>query len=175
MSISKKIIVSLSLLAIIGGISIAVISVSANGKLIDTQAFAFIQNNDLNGYKTYMLNEATNKIKNIDQSRFDEIKKKYTNAKPLMDLQTKYETQLTTFATSKDQASYVSTYKQYVKEAAAFETKPKTLSEDQMNKMAMESYEKSVKDIAAGRKINISRLNKHRGGHYRNKPEIEIK
>jgi hypothetical protein len=166
MSISKKIIVSLSLLAIIGGISIAVISVSANGKILDSQAFAFIQNGDLNGYKTYMINEQTAPINDIDQARFDMIKTKYTAAKPLMDLQTKYESQLTIFATSKDQASYVSTFKQYQKEALAIgaKYKGKATTEEQLNKKAMNSYEKSVKDLAEGRQINISRFNNHGGG-----------
>jgi hypothetical protein len=164
MSISKKIIVSLSLLAMIGGISIAVISVSANGKVIDSQAFAFIQNGDLNGYKTYMLEEQNTRIGNIDQAKFDKIREKYFAAKPLMDLQTKYEAQLTIFAISKDQASYVSTFKQYLKEVAAIEKRNKSPTEDQMNKMAMKSYEKSLEDLAEGRKISISRFHGHRGG-----------
>jgi hypothetical protein len=166
MSISKKIIVSLSLLAMIGGIFIAVISVSANGKVMDSQAFAFIQNGDLNGYKTFMLNEQTARINNIDQAKFDKIRERYSAAKPFMDLQTKYEAQLTIFATSKDQASYVSTFKQYLREISAVETKWKNnlMTEDQMNKTAMNSYEKSIKDLEEGKKINISRFNGHRGG-----------
>jgi hypothetical protein len=167
MSISKKIIFSLSLLAFIGGISIAVISVSANGKLINSQAFTFIQNSDLSGYKTFMINEETARIQNIDQAQFDKIKAKYEKAKPLMELQTKYEALLTPFATSKDQASYVSTFKQYIKEAESLPTKPKSkkiLSENDINKAAMKSYDKAVKDLSEGRKVNIAEFGKNRDG-----------
>jgi hypothetical protein len=173
MSISKKIIVSLSLLAVIGGISIAIISVSANGKLVDTQAFAFIQNNDLNAYKTYTLNEQATRINNIDQARFDKIKKKYINAKPLMELQTKYEALLTPLATNKDQTGFANTYREYINESQKLMPKKMSdkLTPEKQNQMIERAYQKAVKDLASGNQINLSRYS---GRHFGTKHMEEM-
>ena len=200
MSISKKIVVSLSFLAIIGGISIAIISVSANGKLFNSQAVAFIQNGDLKGYKTYLINEQTVRINNINQEKFDKIKARYEAAKPLMDLQTKYQPQLKVLATSKDESGFVALFKQYQEEAKpllqdrqeanllqegsfgkdknSFKRNRHshmidfTPTEDQKNQKASNEYQRALRDIATGREYNLGRHFEGRG-YGRMKPEIQ--
>ena len=200
MSISKKIVVSLSFLAIVGGISIAIISVSANGKLFNSQAVAFIQNGDLNGYKTYLINEQTVKINNINQEKFDKIKARYEAAKPLMDLQTKYQSQLKVLATNKDEAGFFGLFKQYQEEAKplikarqsanlsqdnsfskdvnSFKRNRHsdminfTPTEDQKNQKASNEYQRALRDIAAGREYNLGRHFEGRGHEMMN-PEIQ--
>lgn len=189
MSISKKIVVSLSFLAIIGGISIAIISVSANGRMFNSQAVAFIQNGDLGGYKTYLINEQTNRINNIDQVQFDQIRSRYKAAKPLMDLQTKYEPQLKDLATNKDETGFISLFKQYKEEAKPLmetrkeffnseihgfkgryrnnkmkvDTMNLTPTQDEKDQHAKNEYQRALRDIAAGRQYNLGRNFEGRG------------
>jgi hypothetical protein len=190
MSISKKIVVSLSFLAIIGGISIAIISVSANGKMFGSQAVAFIQNGDLGGYKTYLINEQTNRINNIDQAKFDEIRARYETAKPLMDLQVKYEPQLKRLATNNDEAGFVALFKQYKEEAKplmdvrrearnsdnvsdkggrrSYKMKMKSMmnwtpTQEEKDQLAKNEYQRALRDIAAGREYNLGRNFEGRG------------
>lgn len=190
MSISKKIVVSLSFLAIIGGISIAIISVSANGKLFDTQAVAFIQNGDLSGYKTYLINEQTNRINSIDQAKFDKIRAKYEAAKPLMDLQAKYEPELKILASDKNETGFLVLFKQYREEVKSIMDQNKTgydsgqvvdlskhngkkmkmdrfmnteLTEDQKSQMAQNEYRRALRDLEAGRDYNLGRNFEGRG------------
>jgi hypothetical protein len=188
MSISKKIVVSLSFLAIIGGISIAIISVSANGKMFDSQAVAFIQNGDLGGYKTYLINEQTNRINNIDQAKFDQIRAKYEAAKPLMDLQTKYETQLKELAANKNEAGFVALFKQYkVEQKPLLESRKQDISsqdsyskgrhaahkmnmnlnltQEQEDELTKNEYHRAIRDIEAGRQYNLGRNFEGRGYH----------
>jgi hypothetical protein len=176
MSISKKIVVSLSFLAIIGGISIAIISVSANGKLFDTQAIAFIKNDDLSGYKTYLINQETNRINNIDQSKFDEIKAKYEAAKPLMDLQSKYEPQLKELAANSDETGFVTLFQQYKDESKAIKETIKdnrkgekylrqNITQEQKEQIALREYDRAVRDIESGREYNLGRMFEGRGYH----------
>lgn len=162
MSISKKIVVSLSFLAIIGGISIAIISVSANGKPFDTQAIAFIKNDDLSGYKTYLINQETNRINNIDQSKFDQIKAKYEAAKPLMDLQSQYEPQLRELATNKDEEGFATLFLQYKEEAKALKansgeakkSKP-NMTDEQREQLALREYDRAVRSVDSGQEYNV--------------------
>jgi hypothetical protein len=190
MSISKKIVVSLSFLAIIGGISIAIISVSANGKMFDSQAVAFIQNGDLGGYKTYLINEQTNRINNIDQAKFDQIREKYEAAKPLMDLQVKYEPQLNGLATNNDEPGFIALFKQYKEEAkplmdarreahnsdyindkdghrghkAKMESMMNlTPTQEEKDQLAKNEYQRALRDIVASREYNLGRNFEGRG------------
>jgi hypothetical protein len=117
MSILKTAGISLGLLAIIGGGSLAVISTSAQGRMFDSSAVSFIQSGDLAGFKNYLIGQETTRINAIDQTKFDKIKADYTAQKPLLDLAAKYEPQLTTLATNKDQAGFVTLLKQYQTEA----------------------------------------------------------
>jgi hypothetical protein len=188
MSISKKIVVSLSFLAIIGGISIAIISVSANGKMFNSQAVAFIQNGDLNGYKTYLINEQTTKINNIDQAKFDQIRARYEAAKPMMELQTKYESQLKGLASNKDEAGFIALFKQYREEVKPImesakedvnsenlDTKSErrghkakidinqTPTQEDKDQLAKSEYQRALRDIVAGREYNLGRNFEGRG------------
>jgi hypothetical protein len=190
MSISKKIVVSLSFLAIIGGISIAIISVSANGKMFDSQAIAFIQNGDLGGYKTYLINQETNRINNIDQAKFDQIRAKYEAAKPLMDLQVKYEPQLKGLAINKNESGFIALFNQYREEAKPlfdtrkelrskenFDTKGRyrdhgarldsmmnfTPTNEQKDQLVKNEYQRALRDIEKGRDYNLGRNFEGRG------------
>jgi hypothetical protein len=203
MSISKKIVISLSFLAIVGGISIAIISVSANGKIFDSQAVAFIQNGDLSGYKTYLINQQTNKINSIDQVKFDKIKAKYEAAKPLMDLQAKYEPQLKVLASNKDEVGFVTLFKQYKEEAKPLiESRNKASypvdknsnskkiyenkndkktnfapTEEQKEELAKNEFQRALRDIAGGREYNLGRNFEGRGNKIpkaENQSEVEI-
>jgi hypothetical protein len=118
MSIVKSAGISLGILAIVGGGSLAVISASAkSGRMFDTNAISFIQSGDLAGYRNYLIGQETTRINAIDQAQFTKIQARTSAQKPLMDLTAKYEPQLTTLATNKDQAGFVTLFKQYQTEA----------------------------------------------------------
>jgi hypothetical protein len=117
MSILKTAGISLGVLAIIGGGSLAVITASAQGRAFDTNAISFIQSGDLAGYKNYLIGQATTRINAIDQDQFTKIQARTIAQKPLIDLTAKYEPQLTTLATNKDQVGFVALLKQYQSEA----------------------------------------------------------
>lgn len=118
MSILKKVGITLGTLAIIGGGSLAAITASANSsRMFDTNAVQYITSGDLAGYKSYLIGQESTRINNIDQAKFDKIKSNYTVQKPLLDLQAKYEPQLITMASNKDQAGFVSLFKQFQAES----------------------------------------------------------
>jgi hypothetical protein len=117
MSILKNVGISLGVLAIVGGGSLAVITASAQGRAFDSNAISFIQSGDLAGYKNYLIGQATTRINAIDQAQFTKIQARTAAQKPMADLVAKYEPQLNTLATNKDQAGFVALFKQFHSEA----------------------------------------------------------
>jgi hypothetical protein len=184
MSIFKTAGISLGILGIVGGGSLAVITASAQGRrTFDSNAISFIQSGDLSGYRNYLIGQATNRINAIDQTQFTKIQANATAMKPLTDLQAKYEPQLATAITNKDQAGFVVLFKQYQSEVKplidAMHTAmqanrpanssdtgfhknkgntntPKTPPTDaQLTEIANRIYNKAVADIAAGKTFKL--------------------
>jgi hypothetical protein len=179
MSILKNTSLALGILAIVGTGSIALISANAQGRMFDSNAASFIQSGDLAGYKNYLIGQETTRINAIDQAKFDKIKVEYTAQKPLLDLQAKYEPLLLPFVTNKDQAGFVSKYKEFQTEAKPLMEAQRTArqakeasnpnraikSNNMMNKtaptdqqltdMATSVYNKAVTDTADGKTFKL--------------------
>jgi hypothetical protein len=180
MSILKNVGISLGVLAIVGGGSLAVVSASAQGRPFDSNAISFIQSGDLAGYKNYLIGQATTRINTIDQAQFTKIQARTAAQKPMTDLVAKYEPQLNTLATNKDQAGFVALLKQFQTEAKPImdaqkvadanstdatkqgrrmdkgQNDPKTPPTDaQLTEMATKTYTKAVADIAAGKTFKL--------------------
>jgi hypothetical protein len=134
MSILKNTSLALGILAIVGTGSIALISANAQGRMFDSNAASFIQSGDLAGYKNYLIGQETTRINAIDQAKFDKIKTDYTAQKPLLDLQAKYEPLLLPFVTNKDQAGFVSKYKEFQNEAKPLMEAQRTARQDNQTK-----------------------------------------
>jgi hypothetical protein len=117
MSILKNLGISLGVMSIIAGGSLAVISASAHSRMFDSSAVQFITSGDLAGYKNYLIGQETTRINAIDQAAFDKIKAEYTNQKPLLDLKAKYEPELNTLAKAKDQAGFVALFNKFQTES----------------------------------------------------------
>jgi hypothetical protein len=130
-NILKKTSLAFGVLAVLGGGSVALISASAQGRMFDSSAISFIQNGDLAGYKNYLIGQATTRINAIDQAKFDKIKTRYTEMKPILDLQAKYEPQLIILATAKDQAGFVELFKKFQAEAKPLMEAQKTAHDAQ--------------------------------------------
>lgn len=156
MTILKTAGISLGILAIVGGGSLAVISASAQGRMFDSSAISFIQNGDLAGYKNYLIGQETTRINAIDQTKFDKIKANYTAQKPLLDLQAKYEAQLITLATNKDQVGFVTLFKQ-------FQTQAKPLMDAQRAAHDAQEATKSGSSASSSTEINNRSLRGNRG------------
>jgi hypothetical protein len=195
MSILKNLGISLGVLSIIAGGSLAVISASANGRMFDSSAVQFIASGDLTGYKNHLIAQETSRINAIDQTAFDKIKADYTNQKPILDLKAKYETELNTLAKSKDQAGFVTLFNKYQAEAqplmetarAAHEAleiadgradsnkKVRTTpTEAQLADMANREYSHAVAQIAAGKAYTIHGKGGFGGGRHGFGREMKI-
>jgi hypothetical protein len=194
MTILKTAGISLGILAIVGGGSLAVISTSAQGRMFDSTATQFLTSGDLAGYKNYLIGQETTRINAIDQTQFAKIQANAKAMQPLTDLQAKYEPQLATAITNKDQATFVSLFKQYQGEAKPLmdamhtamqanrlanandtgyhkntgtNNTPRAAPTDaQLTDMANKAYSKGLADVTAGKAFKLHAGFGGRGGMY---------
>lgn len=156
MSILKTAGISLGILAIIGGGSLAVISASAHSRMFDSTAAQFLTSGDLSGYKNYLIGQETTRINTIDQTQFSKIQANYTIQKPLIDLAAKYEPQFTTLATNKDQAGFVTLFKQYQAEAKPLMDAQQTARQAQEATESSQSSTDANKQNRRGNRSNMT-------------------